>query len=582
MIRHPASNRESGGFFYIFMPVGIAMLVFTAVLVFVFVVIALKHERKPVANGDVVIVSAQCLEMAARTEALRQSFEKLDTGDPEALMTKEQTDIAASLLRARSTWVGECAAGQESEQWYGILESRYETTLAQPQMDESLKAESVGRAALMDGDYKLALQYLSTALSLQRQVNDQYPTSKNASMNRVQKLERQVEQATFKPLVQGYQTERSAADALYENGDYVAARDKYLSLIRTLKSLSFKVPQSYLDADDKARLLEQRVMEIGAQLRGKQVEALVAQAEQAAAGGDFVNAQELFSKALGVQRTIDTDYPHSSLSGAEHMEALDLRRQNVLSRQLTAHLARSLDRLAACLKAEDDRQVQDAVVDAQTTLSELARKFPKADALRSENFKRISFLFSIRQDVCMLRQAVVEHLRPASGKDGWTMLDREVSQLIFSRINGSNPSVRKAENLPVEGVTLDEARTFARRLSWIIGADVRLPDLVHYMASLKPVEGGWARKGTWNSSTAAGRELQPVASSTPDARGYYDLLGNVSEWVEPDNSDAASAIVIGGSVRDNPIRISEIPQETHDVAERVRNNGFRVMVKLGE
>jgi len=209
----------------------------------------------------------------------------------------------------------------------------------------------------------------------------------------------------------------------------------------------------------------------------------------------------------------------------------------------------------------------------------MSRLYPDCAKLKSSDIGRIDFLFGIRDEICRLRHVVLDCLLPVPGNPNWLMMDREVSQLLFERICGSNPSALKGSSLPVEGVTMEEARTFAQRMSWITGFETRLPDIDEYMALVRPVDGTYVRKGIWNGVTAPNRQIQIVATSTPDKHGFYDLLGNVSEWVETDGSNRRAAFVVGGNVRDNPIRISELPREDHVITERVRNNGFRLMIR---
>jgi formylglycine-generating enzyme required for sulfatase activity len=71
-----------------------------------------------------------------------------------------------------------------------------------------------------------------------------------------------------------------------------------------------------------------------------------------------------------------------------------------------------------------------------------------------------------------------------------------------------------------------------------------------------------------------------VATSKADANGIYDLLGNVSEWVEETVYDDSKGLSAGGSVRDNHVRIAEVPREPHSATERLRNNGFRIVMAV--
>jgi formylglycine-generating enzyme required for sulfatase activity len=159
------------------------------------------------------------------------------------------------------------------------------------------------------------------------------------------------------------------------------------------------------------------------------------------------------------------------------------------------------------------------------------------------------------------------------------MLDREVWQKLYYALMGANPSARKAETLPVEGLTMIEARAFAQRLSWVLAREVKVPMLDSYLALIQSPDRNYVSKDVWNSVTAPNREPQPVATSKADSHGYYDLFGNVAEWAELTFTSGSTVVAFGGSARDNPTQLAGIPQENHKEDERVRNVGFRVMIK---
>jgi hypothetical protein len=211
-------------------------------------------------------------------------------------------------------------------------------------------------------------------------------------------------------------------------------------------------------------------------------------------------------------------------------------------------------------------------------MSELDSQYPRSRYLDDETRLRIRFLNSLRGDIGAVHDAVLQRLQPIPGQPGWSMLDREVSQLLFTRLMGNNPSAQREDLLPVEGMTLVEAREFARRLSWLLARDVRLPDRAQFLAAVLPVDPTYLRRDAWHGASVPEREPRPVATSAPNAHGFHDLLGNVSEWLLPDNPGSPTGLVAGGSVRDNPLALAEVPITERPAGERIRYNGFRVVI----
>jgi len=561
------------------MVVFIVLVVLT--LLAVSVMIVSSRSRKPVEIPETIsLVSKPCRDMAARVDALRADYVKLDPEMGEE-MPEAALEPARTLMEERRRWVNACAAGQDGDDFFDRLKSRYESTLSSALMKQSREEELAARNALSERDYAAALRHASIALRLQKQINDEHPASRYAQIPREALLDRLIMDATYTPLVRQFQDLKARADGYFYSNDYDAALRDYTQLLQVLRDMAPQLPPSYMDVDDRIRIVTSRREEVGARIRDRALQEQIASANDAAARGDWDAAGAACVKAMEIQRSISSDYPSSTLAGTHRLDQLDAGRQNLMSRPLMQRINDGIAQIDADLASGSEDSLQAVLAATNLAVSDMTRMFPKADALKGEAFERVPYLFGIRSDIVFLRRAIVEHLRPVAGRPGWSFLDREVSQLLFQRIMGYNPSARKQDNLPVDNVTLEDARAFARRITWIVGLETRIPDLSAYSAAIGSPDVGYVRSSTWNSATAQGRELQPVATSKADAGGFHDLLGNASEWVDTERSDATQTIVIGGNVRDNPIRLSEVPKDPHDINERIRNNGFRIMVKTG-
>ncbi|MDC0921212.1 SUMF1/EgtB/PvdO family nonheme iron enzyme [Opitutales bacterium] len=116
----------------------------------------------------------------------------------------------------------------------------------------------------------------------------------------------------------------------------------------------------------------------------------------------------------------------------------------------------------------------------------------------------------------------------------------EVTQEQYEKVMGNNPSSFKGENLPVEQVTWDDAVAFCKALT-------RQEAIPRGWEFTLPTEAQWeyaCRAGT-TTKYSWGDDLDPklanykdsglkktgaVGSYRPNAWGFYDMHGNVSEW----------------------------------------------------
>jgi formylglycine-generating enzyme required for sulfatase activity len=125
---------------------------------------------------------------------------------------------------------------------------------------------------------------------------------------------------------------------------------------------------------------------------------------------------------------------------------------------------------------------------------------------------------------------------------GFLLGRTEVTQGQWNAVMGSNPShfSQCGDDCPVEQVSWDEARDFARRLSLKTGKGYRLPSEAEWeyaaragsttMWSFGDNENQLGDYG-WFSSNSLSASRR-VAEKKPNAFGVFDMHGNVLEWVE--------------------------------------------------
>lgn len=116
----------------------------------------------------------------------------------------------------------------------------------------------------------------------------------------------------------------------------------------------------------------------------------------------------------------------------------------------------------------------------------------------------------------------------------------EVTIGLWKAVMGTNPTYKKADNLPVDIVSWDDCQEFITKLNELTGEHFRLPTEAEwefaarggnksrgYKFSGSDDEGkiGWIQQN-------AGARTHPVGTKAPNELGIYDMCGNVWEWCQ--------------------------------------------------
>lgn len=437
----------------------------------------------------------------------------------------------------------------------------------------SEKAESAARAlgpaeaAAARGKWREAWQW-------QQAINRSAVPANLKNLPREARLEREWQRVAAEARLAAAAAAQTRAQAALVAAQWGEAQTGFAQARELYRQLDAEFPQSGLGPPATIQAIETGLVaaRTGQALAG--VESFWQAAQTAAREGRVEEADRQYEAAARAQQQFNAEFPGGPGASTERLAAIESARQGLRARQLAATALELDARAAGHRRRRENFQSQQLLTEAATALEAISARYPLATGVETDLRRRVAWLQARADDLAGVQDQVYDALRALPGADGAALLRTEVGQALFARVMKQNPSRQEDFARPVESVTLAEAEEFCERLGWVLGARVRLPTVEEFKAALGEQAAG---ADAWGAENSPGQS-QPMATKPANAAGFYDLLGNVAEWLAAGAGD--QAVVAGGSYADSRAQLQRVPLNAVVKTKRAPTIGFRVVVEV--
>ncbi len=427
-----------------------------------------------------------------------------------------------------------------------------------------------------EGDYRAGIALLEEAGGIQEHINREMRRSPHSSTALLSSLERRIINWQAEPIVErSREAEREAEQAVREERWADA-----LELFTEAKEGQQRINEDFRRTPflDRSRVssLEEEIASLRTLELRAEITSLAEEGRQLLEDEAFERAAERFAAASERQRHLNREFSGSRYASSGAVREFETSRQTALSGGVVKELNGVVEAMRQAFRERRPDEARRHLEGAQRKIRTLEEDFPLSEFIDEDLSLRISYLHSIRDRLTAIHEDVYGYLTEIPGGEV-SLYAVEVPQSLYSRVMNRNPSRNQGSSLPVDSVNWEEATEFCRRLSWVLGLPVRLPTRGEFLQAVGSLEETDISGSSWNLRNSDG-ESQPVGTREPNRQGFYDLLGNVAEWLGTTEGDRR-AFVAGGSYNDDLEEVREPPMETVDTGQRSRAIGFRFVVE---
>ena len=553
----------------------LVILAAAAVIGFFYFLTLMSPGKSVKAPSEYIDPSVESSQLLKESEELEAEFEKSASA---GIVSAAEVDKLRKAIRLQEIYIEKARATSSDRAPMNRLtrlRTRLHNVEAEPLSRLVADFEKNARSAEESGDSEAADRFYRQAYDIQDKINRGYWLSDFKSVTKVVEIDKAIKNLQVRPMYEESLAAEQRAKEAVSKSDWKAAVAEYEKAVQISRDISLKFPTSGYNDYMRIQRMRGELDSLKSSDLKVEIEKLLGEADGLQKKGEFAAASDRYAMAAVRQKDINQLFPRSIHASEERLSEYSNLSTESKSRIYAAEVS-AIDReFTEAVRSSDIAKASDLSSNLVARVEQFRKDFPRNSDITSEDLIRVRYLnFTIRQ-IADIQKLVKSALLPV-GSGGKKMLKTEVTQKLYSLVMQENPSRNQSsEDNPVESVTYQEAMTFCQRLGWILGMKVSLPTEAEFVDAVGNLRYADIDAISWNGSNSGG-SIHPVAAKKANDKGFFDLLGNVGEFVL--GVEEGSARVLGGGAQTSADAISVLPRAMADANQRNRMTGFRITV----